>query len=147
MSPGRPSILTEELIVSVCVGILDGNYRMVAAKRAGLNQNTLEKWSQFGKDDPTSIYGRFLRMIEESEAAAEAVCAKRVMDAGQGDWKAAMEWLARKFPERWASNRSELVKLKKKLAELEAVLARLREESDAAHRNGHRNGDLSTSRN
>jgi hypothetical protein len=123
MPGGRPTKLTDEVTLKICVHILDGNFLCVAAKSCGVGQRTLRRWLSTGKEFPGGIYGRFRHEVLKAESAAEMIQVKRMQDASIIDWKAALAWLERKFPQRWGRYRGELRDLEKKVGYLEKKLA------------------------
>ena len=78
-----------------------------------------------GRDYPDGLYGTFRRLVLESEAEAERLAVLSVYRVGrEDDPKYLTWWLERKFPQRWGRFRGELGELKRKIAELEALLTR-----------------------
>lgn len=97
----RPSKLTPEIEATICEYIATGNYRQVAGRAAGISKSTFEYWMRRGRDEPGTIYERFVISVEEAEGRAELHAVKLIIQAAAGDAKHAQWWLERKFPERW----------------------------------------------
>ena len=122
---GRPPKLTEDLALGIAQCILDGNFRYVAARRFLIGKRTFQTWMKLGRDYPDGLYGTFRRLVLESEAEAERLAVLSVYRVGrEDDPKYLTWWLERKFPQRWGRFRGELGELKRKIAELEALLTR-----------------------
>lgn len=117
----RTTKLTPEVIDAVCLHILDGNYKEVAAPAAGLSVWTFRKWLTLGRKFPDGIYGQLVQAVQDAEAQAEITQAKRLYAAAVSEWQAAVAWLERKFPKRWGRDRGEIYHLKRRLKELEAL--------------------------
>jgi transposase len=80
-----------------------GNYATTAAASAGIAQKTYYEWLKRGRaegaeeDDPE--YFEFVQAVEKAEAYAEAQAVAAIKRSD--DWRAHMEYLARRFPDRW----------------------------------------------
>lgn len=104
---GRPSRLTEPVMHSIIESIRGGNYRGIAAQCAGIPEVTMYTWMQHGKkakDDNNKHRAFYLRVLK-AEAEAEINSLKHIKLAEQKDWRAAMTFLERKAPERWADKK------------------------------------------
>lgn len=99
---GRPSKLTPERSLKIIDAVRAGNYAEVAARFAGINERTFYKWMEKGEQRPDSPYGHFRQAIKDAEAAAEIHAVVQVRQAMSTNWAAAMTYLERKFPTRWA---------------------------------------------
>lgn len=126
MSAGRPTNLTNELIDQITHYILDGNYRDVAARGAGVPLRTFRRWCANGKrdrkDGVESLCSELWHSVTEAENAAEITQVKRVMEASKEDPDHAWKWLERKFAERWGRQTHEISMLKKELAALREMV-------------------------
>lgn len=101
---GRPSLLTPEVERMFLNCIRAGSYRTVCARLVGVSEHTVEQWIIRGrgqkKDRPaTEPYRRFVRLVEEAEAATEVTVVGNFVKASEKDWRAALAWL-RASPER-----------------------------------------------
>lgn len=54
-----------------------------------------------GHDYPDNFYGDFMRDLDAAHADAEIVAVEALTGHFDDDWRAAAEFLSRKFPERW----------------------------------------------
>jgi len=96
----RPTKLTAKVQKKICDAIRAGNHYEAAARYAGIGESTLHDWRAKGKKgDPEFL--EFLESLDAAEAEAEvrivALWQQRVPD----DWRAARDFLARRFPQRW----------------------------------------------
>ena len=106
---GRPTKFTPPTINTLCKMVAMGLQWERAAAMAGLEYRTVARWRKAGREGKAigNISAEklieFVAKLESAEAAAEANCVEAWMSCvQQGDWKAAQEFLARRFPERWA---------------------------------------------
>jgi hypothetical protein len=120
--PGGPR-LTDDLIIEICLYILEGNYQHVAAKKAGIRNRTFQQWLMAGRRFPGGLYEKLLREVRKAEAGAHTLQAKRLYDAGDRDWRAVVTWLERKFPALWGSDRGEIKLLRRRIEALEKRLS------------------------
>lgn len=102
---GRRSLYSEEelavLARRICEYIKIGNYTTTSAKAAGVNENTF--WSYYKKGKAGNPkYKSFYEEIIKAEAEAEVMAVAMVRKAMPDNWVAAMTFLERKFPDRWA---------------------------------------------
>lgn len=98
---GAKSKLTDEVREKVCKAIAGGNYAPVAAKAAGISESTFYSWLKQGEEAKSGKYLVFLESVKSAEAFAETSAVQVVQDAMPSDWKAAMTYLERRYPERW----------------------------------------------
>jgi hypothetical protein len=102
MAGGRPSKLpvAEERILE---DIRAGCYPEQAAQAAGVSPSTLYAWKAKGEKESDGPYRRFLLRLRQAEAEAELKAVKVMRSAieDDGDWKAALAFLERRFPGRW----------------------------------------------
>lgn len=106
---GRPSKLTPETATRIVDAIRAGCYAQVAAQAAGVGKTTYFDWRARGREArgmepvPRSErpYVDFVNQLEKAEADAELRLVVHVVAAAPKDWRAAIEVLRRRFPERW----------------------------------------------
>lgn len=123
MSGGRPSTLTEELILAISQAMSEGMYRDRAALSCGVPVRTFHRWFARGKrakdDNPDdAIYRRLWQAVLESEVQAERKLVKVVYEAGTSNPDYALKYLEKKRPKEWGRNRLDLIEIKKELAKL-----------------------------
>jgi hypothetical protein len=112
---GRPTKLTPEISALIITYIRRGNSLETACARARISKETLRNWIKiaasvrdrakygirFSKIEKTLL--QFLADVEQAEARAEVEAVYSVTDAAsRGSWQAALAFLERRFPERWA---------------------------------------------
>jgi hypothetical protein len=81
----------------------EGHYAKTAAETSGITEQTLYNWLKKG-GDPTQYpeHATFLEAYRRAEATAEGTAIKAIQDAFPTDWRAAMTYLERRHPDRWA---------------------------------------------
>lgn len=118
---GRPTTLTPEIRDKILHALSKGNYRTVAAQYAGVSYKTLKSWLTRGKKEPDTIYGEFLASVLETETKAEIDAVGKLIEEPK-DPRFIIEWLSRKFPERWAKETYRFKKLEQDFREIQAVI-------------------------
>ena len=116
---GRSSKLTEERERIILEEIRAGSFYEIACQQAGISERTFHNWMNRGKKElervtqspgrricrKERIYANFFKNVLEAEAFSESELVKLWRRAAPKDWKAAAEFLARRFPERWSPTR------------------------------------------
>lgn len=93
---GRPTKYTPEVVNKIVKTIEAGNYAVVAAKCAGIAEDTFYDWL---KNKPG-----FSELVKKAESGAERESVDKIRSCQKG-WQAHAWWLERKFPERWGRDR------------------------------------------
>lgn len=115
---GRPLKLDRPLLAKIVDTVRVGNYLKTAAAYCGVGYSTLLEWQQKGRDeqhriaqgeDPDPENALFLELVEsltQAQAAAQvtALAYWRKAMSEPGNWRAAMEYLARTAPDEWGSS-------------------------------------------
>jgi len=102
-SKGPPSKLEDKRIRGIIIDyISQANYPGVAAKAAGISPMTLKRWLKWGKEGKDKLYYDFWCDVRSAEAVAEINRVKQILKHEKTDWRAGMEILSRRFPERWS---------------------------------------------
>jgi len=87
-----------------------GYPKTTIAKTVGISTATLQNWLTWGAPDSldkngnriyADMYYKFHQDFYEAEARAETQAVDALVSAGRSDWRAAVEFLARRFPENW----------------------------------------------
>ena len=114
---GRPLILEThpEIVDELCELLKEGIPQSAAAPSVGISRGTLQSWKARGRaarensiggdsiEPSEALYLDFLDRVEAARAAAEITMTRYVTKtAAGGDVRAAMWWLDRARPERWA---------------------------------------------
>jgi transposase len=103
----RPTKLTREAQERIVAAIRAGNYAAPAARSAGVSEASFYRWMARGERAKSGIYRDFYEAVKRSEADAEvhavAVIRREIAD---GDWRAAANFLERRFPDRWRRRES-----------------------------------------
>lgn len=82
-----------------------GNYFRSACAYAGISHETFYRWLRRGRNAKSGEYRAFFEAVKEAEAAAEVAVVAVWKSAIPKDWRAARDFLARRWPERWSASR------------------------------------------
>lgn len=117
MAGGRNSKLTDELQAEFCRLIAQGIYVRQACDVIGITEQTIYNWMARGsaeilrlENNPRSKpltkeapFVKFFREVKKAENMAEVRAVMQWQQAiKDGDWRAAKDFLARRFPDRWS---------------------------------------------
>lgn len=134
---GRPSKLTEEMILQIEEELPHCMYIETVCEMAGIDRSTLLKWLTRGRravkhmvDMETDscaksdvLYVQFFRAHKKGMARGEIDDCKLIkLAAVQGAWQAAAWRLERRFPEKYGTQNREIRLLEKKLVELQSII-------------------------
>ena len=91
----------------ICNAIRAGSFFEVACEYAGVAAQTGYEWIRRGEGRhstrPYNLdYAAFASAVRTAEREGEVALAASWRRAGADDWRAAAEFLARRFPERWS---------------------------------------------
>lgn len=113
---------TTEIKRTIIASLQLGNYQEVACKLSGVSTSTFRRWLQKGEQEEAGEYFEFKLDVDRAIAQAEAGLVSYVSVAAETDHKAALELLARRFPQRWSSSSRVNLQVEK---HLESVLTAL----------------------
>jgi hypothetical protein len=102
---GRPTKFNAERAALICDALRNGATRKAAAEANGITYRCFLQWMQAGEEAEEGDLFHFFHAVTCAEAQAENACAARLMreaEGGQGDWKAATEWLKRRRRDDWS---------------------------------------------
>jgi hypothetical protein len=107
--PNRPGLLDDETMVRFLTAIRGGNHRDVSARFVGLNPETVQEWIQRARGKrpdrpPGPEHIRFLRLVEEAEAAQEVQATSNLYALTRKDFNAVRFYLQKKYPKRWGDD-------------------------------------------
>ena len=98
----RPTKLTKEKADEIIKHIKIGLYYKTACECCGVDYSTFRRWMQRGEREKSGKYCEFYNAVNKANSEAELRMVmnwqKHVID----DWKAAKEFLERRYPEHWA---------------------------------------------
>ena len=101
--PHKNGKFTPEIVELILAAVRAGNYFTTAASVAGIHINTLYRWLSEGEADEDSQYHDFYVEMMVAEAEAEVSIVSVVRSAVNSDYRAGLELLSRRFPDRWSS--------------------------------------------
>lgn len=128
MAKPRPN---QEIILRLVQQLSYGNYERVACQVVRLPWNTYQRWMHIGRDARKGTYRTFYLAMREAIANAESKALESWTGAIPHDWRAARDFLERRYPERWSTDRKTINELLRKQAELEAIIMGMRGGDDA----------------
>lgn len=91
----------------------EGNYSVVAARRAGIAENEFLFWLSQGHRAPRGHLRDLYAEIVAAHASAEAAAVASLFAHMKKDWRAALAYLERKIPSRWSNRKDRAVSLSK----------------------------------
>jgi hypothetical protein len=98
----RPTKLTSLVQDRLCNAIRAGNYYEAACGYASIHYATFRRWMERGEKSRAGIYCEFCEAVRAAEAAAEMAMVALWQRQIPANWQAARDFLARRYPERWA---------------------------------------------
>ena len=85
----------------------EGHYAKIAAQTSGITEQTLYNWLKKGEDpERYPEHAAFLEAYRKAEATAEDNAIEAIRAAYPHDWRAAMTYLERRYPDRWAKRQN-----------------------------------------
>ncbi len=111
---GRKLKLTPELTESFAKKLKVGAFAKYVAMSEGITERTYYSWLERGKraeklhelrkkvPESERLFFQFFQSIRQSEGEAQVVLTAMVFSQAKEDWRAALELMARKWPEQWA---------------------------------------------
>jgi len=112
---GRPTRLTPALQERIADAIRAGAWFSTACECAGVRPSLAYEWIRRGKGlhrsrVSTPAFAEFAHTLARANADAEMSAQAPLVEAGRRDWRAALAFLERRFPERWALRRYEVLR-------------------------------------
>lgn len=104
---GRPSKLTAAVMKKIATTLKAGNYRVTAARAAGVSYESFALWFGKGKTARSGPMRDFYEAVIAAETAAETDMVKIITREARLDAKHAKWFLSHRFRERWADNLSQ----------------------------------------
>lgn len=148
-----PSKATPARLDAIVKCLRGGNYRKVAALKAGISERTLIAWLAAGRANLDAVeagtedlddMGRFLLRVEKAEAAAEEwivdKALKLAVDAGKPE--VLLKFLERRYPDRWGRRQLEIVRAAADVAEEAAAREQALRDRIAKKREAVARGEL-----
>ena len=131
----RPSKLTQPRQERLIEALQQGAHYNVACQAAGVDYSTYRRWRLKGEAAASGKYREFYLAALSAEALGENRLVSLWYQAAQKDWRAAAEFLARRWPESWAPRR--VVVQVNKPPEGQHPLERLADAIDGWRRESH----------
>ena len=99
---GRPAKLTAAVQGRVVHSLRAGAYAQEAAASAGISRRTFHRWVARGEvEDAPTKFRDFAAAVRRAELDAELHAVVVIREAMPQDWRAAMTYLGRRYPDRW----------------------------------------------
>jgi len=99
----RPSKLTPEVRQRLVDAVKAGNHITRACEYAGISKMTYYRWKAKADTSKSGEYVDLLQELEEAESQAQVRMVAQWQSQIPTDWRAAREFLARRFPDEWSS--------------------------------------------
>jgi len=112
---GRPSKLTPIVRDKLIQAIKVGSHLNAACAYAGVDYSNFRRWMRKGEKDSKGQFRDFCEAIHASEAEIEIRLVATWQQAAANDWRAAAEFLSRRFPDRWSVTQKFQVQLQAEL--------------------------------
>lgn len=120
--------LTPELFDTFVRLVKMGNYYIACCNAVGIRYETFRSWMKMGdaSPDPENIYRLFYLAVREADAYAEVYAVSAWKKHFHHDYRAARDFLARRYPSRWAEQQRITVAVDNELQRmLEALQGKL----------------------
>lgn len=104
---GRPTKLTPVVVKTIVKALKAGNYRLIAARKAGVSYESFATWYSKGKTARAGPFKEFYDAVIGAETDAEMTNLAIITRGAKLDAKHAKWFLAHRFRERWADNLSQ----------------------------------------
>jgi len=98
---GRPTKLNPTIEKRILEALRDGATYRSACAYAGIDYKTFRSWMLKGEGKRSGKFRRFWEAVQKAEHEAEMKCIKAWVSKIDEDWRAAKEFLERRFPEEW----------------------------------------------
>lgn len=99
---GNTTKFTPETRAVIVAALRVGNYRQTACQLAGIPYQTFWRWMHRGEEEGVGEYYDFLNAVMQAEAESESGIVQQVRTQVPKDWRAGIELLQRRHPDRWS---------------------------------------------
>ena len=103
MAEIRPSRLTTDVKKRLTDAVKAGNHITRACEYAGIAKATYYRWKAKAANAKSGEYFDLMQELEEAESQAQVRMVAQWQAQIPTDWRAAREFLARRFPDEWSS--------------------------------------------
>ena len=100
---GRPTKLNAQVSKKIVEAILAGATYEAASQYAGITYQTFLNWMEQGRAETAGLYFEFFGTVEQANARAQVLFAKRIKSAAADDWRAAAWMLERRYPKAYGA--------------------------------------------
>lgn len=113
--PGRPTKFAPKVVKKLLKALRNGATYTAACSYAGISYYTFNKWLKKGEQAKRGKFRRFFEEVQEAEHEAELKCIQAWMSQIPNDWRAAKDFLERRFPDRWGKRDTTTIEHKEPL--------------------------------
>ena len=99
----HPEVTDLRLLAQICRMIESGVHPATAARAHGLAAQTFYEWLRRGRDAEDGPYHHFFTEVDKADACAEVTMVSRFAEATEHEWKAAADYVAKRWPDNWAN--------------------------------------------
>ena len=100
--PSRPTKMTEDVRKRLVDAVKAGNHITRACEYAGISKMTYYRWKAKASTARSGEYFDLMQELEEAESQAQIRMVAQWQAQIPNDWRAAREFLARRFPDDWS---------------------------------------------
>jgi hypothetical protein len=130
----RPTKLTLDRQEKLIQAIKAGNTLVSACAYAGIHYSNFRRWMIEGETGESKLYCEFREAVLRAEAELEVALVSRWLSASKTNWRAAAEFLARRFPDRWSPSLQVNVQVEQRVeVELNLFCQAIAEDSEIPH--------------
>lgn len=102
MAGGRPTKLTPEIQKKLCDSLSEGLTITASCGRAGIGLSTYYLWQDHAKKAKRkNRFTEFMDAVDGAMLLGRSVMEVRFANGTKMDWRAAKEYLARRYPDEW----------------------------------------------
>ena len=118
----RPCKLSLEVQEKLVRAIRSGSHLVTACRLVNLDYSTFRKWLLKGEKQSTGQFREFYEAVRFAESGLEVKLIAQWQQATVEDWRAAAEFLSRRFPDRWSPSTRVRVEVERQVeAELNVI--------------------------
>jgi|GEM_PF-857909 len=118
----RPCKLCPETQSKLIQAIRAGSHLITACRLVGVDYSSFRRWMIRGEKESKGQFREFYNAVRVAESEIEIRLVASWQQATSDDWKAAAEFLSRRFPDRWSPSTRVRVEVERQVeAELNVI--------------------------
>ena len=105
----RPTKFNKERAIKIIDLVRKGNFKTTAARAAGVDIHTLDRWIKAGKEGKNKELREFCSALEEAEADAELTAVSKISTKmNDSSIPAILDYMRRRFPDWNVTDKAEI---------------------------------------